>query len=139
MAEQMMQQLEMKIAQLQRAQGQIGQPGQPQQKPGNATRDLGNIGRGFGPNSEQRVAHQMKPEVVRGQLSAGRIIGQMLVDTPPGDEEATAQSREAVGSAVRDAQDAIEREQVPRQYHESMQRYFERLAGLQSGADNASE
>lgn len=78
-------------------------------------------------------------------MRGGEIIGQMLIDAPQIKGEAAAELRDAVNSAVRDATDAVERNQIPRQYERVLKVYFERLAGLigeQASADektNASE
>ena len=64
--------------------------------------------------------------------------GQMLVDGPQIKGQANAELREAVGAATRDAQDAIDRDQVPRQYQSAVQKYFEQLAGLLRGSDDDS-
>lgn len=56
----------------------------------------------------------------------------MLIDGP---QIRGAASREALAAAeaeARDALDAVEREEVPRQYRKVLQEYFERLAGLVS-------
>lgn len=52
--------------------------------------------------------------------------------------EASADVREAVNSAQRDAQDAIDRVEVPRQYHGAVKQYFDRLAGLIRDAQQAA-
>ena len=44
--------------------------------------------------------------------------------------QATIEQRDAINAAQRDAQDAVDQNLVPRQYHAAVQRYFERLAGL---------
>jgi DNA repair exonuclease SbcCD ATPase subunit len=73
------------------------------------------------------------PTKARSRMQGGTIIGQMLVDGQQVRGEATAEVRDAVSSAQRDATDAIERHEVPRQYHGVVREYFYRLAGLASG------
>ena len=63
-------------------------------------------------------------------MRGGEIIGQMLIDAPQIKGDAAAELRDAVKSAVRDATDAVERNQIPRQYERVLKVYFERLAGL---------
>ena len=63
-------------------------------------------------------------------MRGGEIIGQMLIDAPQIKGDAAAELRDAVNSAVRDATDAVERNQIPRQYERVLKVYFERLAGL---------
>ena len=74
-------------------------------------------------------------------MRGGEIIGQMLIDAPQIKGDAAAELRDAVNSAVRDATDAVERNQIPHQYERVLKVYFERLAGLigEEGAagDNA--
>jgi hypothetical protein len=132
MAEQMMNELQAQLAELEDlkagvCQGGKGwgcdpnQVGPPGPKPGH----------GYGPSGEkQRGAHQYKATKAKTRSQGGQIIGQMLIDGPQIKGEATAEVAEAVASAVRDAEDAVEREEVPRQYERVVQLYFERLAGL---------
>ena len=63
-------------------------------------------------------------------MRGGEIIGQTLIDAAQIKGEAGAEARDAVNSAVRDATDAVERNQIPRQYERVLKVYFERLAGL---------
>jgi len=101
----------------------------------NAGGDIGrqspNYGLGIGDTvGKQRTAHALEPTKVKSRMQGGTIIGQMLVDGPQMRGQATAEAREAVNAAQRDAQDAIDRDEVPRQYHGAVQQYFLRLAGL---------
>jgi colicin import membrane protein len=82
---------------------------------------------------KERTAHALAPTKARSRMQGGTIIGQMLVDGRQVRGEATAEVRDAVSSAQRDATDAIERHEVPRQYHGVVREYFYRLAGLASG------
>lgn len=72
-------------------------------------------------------------------MRGGEIIGQMLIDAPQIKGEAAAELRDAVNSAVRDATDAVERNQIPRQYEHVLKVYFERLAGLIGEQANADD
>jgi hypothetical protein len=103
-------------------------------KPGDGSR-IGqqgpSAGLGYGSRiGREKQAHQYEASKARVQLQSGEIIGQMVMDGPQVKGEAGAEVRNAVNSAVRDAQDAIERQDVPRQYQTAVASYFERLAGL---------
>jgi len=88
-------------------------------------------GRGIGSRiGRERTPHAVNPTKAPSKAQGGTIIGQMLVDGPQMRGQATAEEREAVNAAQRDAQDAIDRDRVPRQYHGAVQKYFEQLAGL---------
>lgn len=80
------------------------------------------------------VPHALQPIHARTRARPGPLVGQMLIDGPLVRGEATVESREAVISAQRDAQDAIDRDVLPRQYHAAVRSYFERLAGLIAGS-----
>ncbi|MBN2446380.1 MAG: hypothetical protein JXO22_06635 [Phycisphaerae bacterium] len=132
MAEQLAQELEMQLSQLgdlrdDISDGSCQQPGPPGQPGGQGPRAGIGYGAGIG---KQKTAHQLNPTKVEGKLNSGEIIGQVLIDAPQVRGEARSKSADAVRSAVRDAQDAIERERIPRQYHPAMRQYYERLAGL---------
>ena len=73
------------------------------------------------------------PEQVSGPQLPGDITGQMYIDLPMQPAQAQAAVRATVAAAARDAQDAVEEERVPQQYHESLRKYFDRLAGLGGG------
>lgn len=102
------------------------------QNPGDKIGDQGpGGGLGYGAKvGREAKAHQYEAQRARLQLRGGEIIGQSLVDGPQIRGEATAEAREAVASAVRDAQDAIERQDVPAQYQRPVASYFEKMAGL---------
>lgn len=88
-------------------------------------------GLGYGAKTgNQAAAHGYKASKVKSQLRGGEIIGQMLIDGPQVKGELSVEAREAVNAAQRDATDAIEREEVPRQYEKVLREYFESLAGL---------
>ncbi|RMF71343.1 MAG: hypothetical protein D6744_18060, partial [Planctomycetota bacterium] len=135
MTQQMMNELEATLADLrdlknstcQGGQWQGGKPPDQQKIGGQGQR----AGLGWGANiGKQAAAHQYESQRVKSQLSQGQIIGQMLIDGPQVRGEATAEVRDAIRSAVRDATDAIEREEVPRQYEKVLRNYFMSLAGL---------
>ena len=63
-----------------------------------------------------------------GEIS--EILQGVKRDGPQVRGEASAEALTAAAAQVRDALDAIEREEVPRQYRKVLQEYFERLAGL---------
>jgi hypothetical protein len=136
MAQQMMQDLQMRIAQLDQARDQIGRgaPNANPSEPPGGTADFGQLGRGQGPNSQQRAPHQTTPDRLDNELSPGQIIGQTLIDLPPGDQEAEAARGEAIAAALRAYQDPVQREQIPQQYRAALKHYFERIAGLQGNS-----
>jgi hypothetical protein len=91
-------------------------------------------GHGYGPSGEkERGAHQYRSTKAKTRTQGGQIIGQMLIDGPQVKGEASAEVTEAVDSALRDCEDAVERDEVPRQYQRVVQLYFDRLAGLLRG------
>lgn len=91
----------------------------------------GNYGQGYGSRTgKERVAFQYRPSKADTRVQGGQIIAQMMIDGPQMRGEATAEAKEAVASAVRDAEDAVERGAIPRQYHNVTRKYFEALAGL---------
>jgi hypothetical protein len=137
MAEQMMNELQAQLSDLDKlregvCQGGFGNcAGQPGDNVGGQG---ANPGLGYGERvGRQRVAHQYQATKVDANTGQGQIIGQMLIDGPQLRGEATADAQEAVGAALRDATDAIERQQVPRQYERVLRDYFESLAGLARG------
>lgn len=88
-------------------------------------------GRGFGARiGETKTPHATTPEKANVRTKGGQVIGRMLVDGPAIRGQATAEELAAAQAEVRDALDAVEREDVPRQYQRVVQEYFERLAGL---------
>lgn len=96
-----------------------------------------NKGFGYGAKTGKKAAaFGYKSTKVKSKLRSGEIIGEMLVDGPMIKGDVSAEAREAVNAAQRDAADAIEREEVPRQYEKVLREYFERLAGL-AGASPA--
>lgn len=88
-------------------------------------------GRGSGSTvGKERVPFQYRPTKAETRGRGGQIIAQMMIDGPQQTGQASAEAKEAVASAVRDAEDAVERGSLPRQYHRAARRYFEALAGL---------
>ncbi len=142
MAEQMMAELEAQLAELDDlkagvCEGMSGQCLGPLD-PNKIGPQGPNRGRGYGSRTgKQRGAHGLKASKAKTRTQGGQIIGQMLIDGPQVKGEATAEVTEAVNSALRDAEDAVEREEIPRQYQRVVQAYFERLAGLMSSQAEA--
>jgi hypothetical protein len=94
-------------------------------------------GRGSGSRvGKERVPFQYRPTKAETRGRGGQIIAQMMIDGPQQTGVASAEAREAVASAVRDAEDAVERGTLPRQYHRAARRYFEALAGLRRPDDS---
>lgn len=79
------------------------------------------------------------PTRARSRVQEGAILGSVLVDGPQRVGHATAEARQAAAAEVRDALDAIEREEVPPQYHKVLREYFDRLAGLMRAPSPAKE
>lgn len=132
MAEQLANDLELQLSELDNLRNSVCQQGGAGQCQGGNTPGMG-MGRGIGaaPRPDKAAtAHDLAPVAARGPLSKGAIIGQILVDSPATDESATAEVKDAVAADYRDAQNAIERNQYPRQYHNAIREYFERYSQL---------
>lgn len=138
MAEQSMNELQAALSDMQKLRNSVCQGGM---KPGNqgaqpnANGKVGqqgpNYGRGIGAHiGEQKVATNFDPTKAETRYQDGAIIGEMLVDGPQVRGQVTEQAASVVESAYRDAVDAINREELPRQYDHVLRAYFERLAGL---------
>ena len=143
MSEQMMNELEATLADLKNMKEGACQCGQcPGGKPGDQDKIGGQgpqEGLGWGARTGKKAAaHQYENQRVKSQMSQGQIIGQMLIDGPQVRGDANAEARDAIRSAVRDATDAIEREEVPRQYEKVLRNYFMSLAGLADEAPAVS-
>ena len=143
MAEQMMNELEAQLAELEDLKAGVCQGdgmGLGEGDPNNIGQQGPRAGYGYGSRiGKKRGAHQYKAVKAKTRTQGGQIIGQMLIDGPQVKGEATAEVTEAVNSAVRDAEDAVEREEIPRQYQRVVQLYFERLAGLMSNNPKPEE
>lgn len=97
-----------------------------------------NAGYGYGSRiGRERGAHSYKSVKDQTRATNGKIIGQMLIDGPQIRGEVGAEVTDAVSSALRDAENAVEREEVQRQYQRVVQTYFEKLAGLINGSPQA--
>lgn len=134
LAEQMMNELQAQLAELEDLKEGVCQGNCRGWRPG----DPNSVGRpgpnpdgqGYGAVPKQRAAHQYRATKAKTRTQGGQIIGQMLIDGPQIKGEAGAEVTEAVSAAKRDAEDAIERDEVPRRYQRVVQSYFDRLAGL---------
>ena len=99
----------------------------------------GKLGRGRGGLArEQKTATRSKIERTKVKTTQGRIIGQFLVDGEQVKGQATAQVREALSAAEREATEAINRDRVPRHYQDAVKLYFSKLR-LDVGAGDATE
>ncbi|MCG3127624.1 MAG: hypothetical protein CHACPFDD_02491 [Phycisphaerae bacterium] len=131
MNEQQLQELEAKLAEIDELKNCIGQGNCPNPDPnqiGGQGPQFG-LGRGGG-SPKEKVAHQLKAEKAKVRPGAGQIIGQMLVNGGQVKGDAQAEARAAITAAVRDATDAISRDDVLRQHERVVRTYFDRLAGL---------
>jgi len=142
MAEQMMNELEAQMAELEDLKAGVcegnGQGNGKEGDPNNIGNQGPQAGRGYGARiGKQRGAHQYKKTKAKTRTKGGQIIGQFFVDGPQIKGESNAEATDAVNSALRDAEDAVERDDVPQQYHRVVQSYFDRLAGLMSKRDAA--
>lgn len=89
------------------------------------------VGLGYGAQTgKQRAAHGMDPTKAKTITQRGEIIAQMEFDGPQVKGEASEAISDAVNAALRDAQDAVDNNRVPRQYQRVFQSYFDQLAGL---------
>jgi hypothetical protein len=142
MAEQMMNELQAQLAELERLKEGVCQGncrGRGPGDPNRVGRPGARPGHGYGYSGDkQRGAHQYAATRAKTRTQGGRIIGQMLIDGPQVKGEAGAEVEEAVESALRDREDAVEREEVPRQYQRVVQFYFDRLAGLLNANSSAN-
>jgi len=137
MSEQLLNELEVQLAELDKLREGVCQGWCTRPRPPDWNR-IGSQGpqEGLGYGSrigKERAAHQYTPEKVKAMTRQGQMIGQLLVDGPQAKGQASAEVREALDAALRDATDAIERERVLRQYEKLIRNYFMQLAG-QSGA-----
>jgi hypothetical protein len=87
------------------------------------------VGHGEG-RSTGRKPYKYEAAKAQVQRQRGQITGQLLVDGPGVTADASAELREALVAAVQDAQDAVDRQDIPRVYHGAVAAYFQRLAGL---------
>lgn len=97
-----------------------------------------NVGLGEGSRiGRERTPHQYKVEKAKSRMQRGKIIGQTLVGGQQVKGHADAEASETVAAALRDAAEAIDREELPRQYESVQRQYFDRLAGLAARAKDA--
>ncbi|MCK4343474.1 MAG: hypothetical protein KAY37_17305 [Phycisphaerae bacterium] len=137
-SEQLMNELEAQISDFQNMRDDICQGGmnpgyqQPGRRPQGPIGSQGpNAGLGLGARiGKEKVPYQRDPTKAKSRFQSGTIIGRILVEGPQVRGEATDEEYDAVNSEVRDALDAVAREEVPRQYQKAVQAYFERLAGI---------
>ncbi|MEW6200001.1 MAG: hypothetical protein AB1601_15225 [Planctomycetota bacterium] len=96
------------------------------------------FGHATGPATDM-LPRAHSPTRARSRVHEGAILGSVWVDGPQRVGHATAEARQAAAAEVRDALDAIEREEVPPQYHRVLREYFDRLAGLTRAPSPAKE
>ncbi|TWT45423.1 hypothetical protein RAS1_18480 [Phycisphaerae bacterium RAS1] len=136
MSEQMMNELQSQLSELDKLRSGVCKGGfcnKPGDRPGEGGQGSG-AGLGYGSRiGKEKKAHSYDPSKANVKLQGGEVIGQTLIDGAQMRGEAAADAREAIRSAIREAEDAVEREPVPRQYDRVVREYFERLAGLGGG------
>lgn len=139
MAEQMSNELEAQMSEVNKAREGMagGQCNKPGDKPGDQPGGQGpQYGQGMGSTTgKQAGAHKYQAAKAPVKLQGGQIIGQKLIDGPQVKGHADAEEQQAIASALRDATDAIEHDQVPRMYESVVKNYFLTLAGL-AGVDS---
>jgi len=144
MSEQMLNELQAQLSDWNQLRDSVCQGGMCPGKGQGDRRGIGlqgpNPGLGFGSRiGKERTPYQRDPTKAKTRYTGGVVIGTMLVDGPQVRGEATA---EAIGTAeaeVRDALDAVEREDIPQQYQRVLREYFEHLAGLMREKQAAAE
>ncbi len=135
MSEQLMNELQAQLSDLDNLRGDVCEGGMCNRfgrgRPGPIGMQGPQYGRGIGARiGQEKVAYGRDPTKAKTRFNSGAVIGTMLVDGPQVGGEASREDLEAAHAEVRDAQDAIERQEVPRQYDKVLREYFERLAGL---------
>ncbi len=86
---------------------------------------MGNPGRGQGGQAPlQKTSVRWKRERVRGKQSKGSIIGETFVEGRQLKGQARRKAVEVITSAEREATDALDRDRLPRAYHDSVKKYF---------------
>jgi len=139
MAEQMSNELDAQMSEVNKAREGMAGDGQcknPGDKQGDKIGQQGpQYGQGMGASTgKQAGAHKYQAAKAPVKLQGGEIIGQKLIDGPQVKGHADAEEQQAIASALRDATDAIEHDQVPRMYENVVKNYFLTLAGL-AGVD----
>ncbi|MFH0981311.1 MAG: hypothetical protein V2A79_07225 [Planctomycetota bacterium] len=122
--EQEMNQLESQLAQCQNAKNGLGKcSGADKDRPGAGMGQLGQ-GRGGIAPEDQSGGLGFKIQRQKVHTGEGKIIGQFLVDAEQVKGEVGGKLAEVVAAEERDATDAINRDQIPRQYQKSVKEYF---------------
>ncbi len=105
--------------------GKVGgwKPGESQGKKGSGS---GNPGQSEGAPSPEAVAadFQLEKKKANTQTQGGPIIGTRLVYGEQVKGESSAQYSEAVEASTKEATEAVESMQVPREYHDAVKHYF---------------
>ncbi|MEW6251173.1 MAG: hypothetical protein AB1716_11035, partial [Planctomycetota bacterium] len=79
---------------------------------------------------KETTPYKRDPTKAKTRYDSAKVIGQYLFSGPQVGGQASAEAVSAGMAAIRDAQDAVDREEIPRQYEPVAKEYFERLAGL---------
>lgn len=93
----------------------------------------GKGGRGRGSGARKRGSGDVAFETKRANVKqrGGQVIGQWFVKGEQIKGEAKAEFLDATDSAVRDATDALQKDQVPKAYQRAVKSYFDRLGADQ--------
>jgi hypothetical protein len=107
--------------------GQGGwKPGESAGKSGSGSGGPGQSQGGMSPEA-QASDFEFKKEKANTQTQGGPIIGSRLVYGEAIKGEATAEVTEAVAASTREAAEALETMQIPREYHDAVKHYFGRM------------
>jgi len=134
MTEQLANELQAQISDLQNLRDSVCQ-GDMSNQPGKRSDQVGSQGPQYGLGSGSRIGKEatpfkLDPSKAKSRYDSAQITGTMFIDGPQVRGQATADELNAAEAEIHDAQDAVERNEIPRQYQKALREYFERLAGL---------
>lgn len=101
-------------------------PGESAGKNGRGSGGPGQSQGGVSPEA-QASDFEFKKEKANTQTQGGPVIGSRLVYGEAVKGEATAEVSEAVEASTREAAEALETMQIPREYHDAVKHYFGRM------------
>lgn len=110
-------------------QGGLNGQWKPGETQANGGTGRGGPGQANGGGSKEQVADESwEKRKVRGSLGQGPTIGTTLIEGESIKGESTAKFQSAVEAASQQANEAMETNAIPREYHEAIKHYFGRLA-----------